>query len=62
MPKDGSDIHRFSNRKWVSVMCKVGNLEISEAYWNNSNVVRLVLTAGIVVSYPEIGDANFKHP
>ena len=30
-PKDGSDIHRFSNRKWVSTMCTVGNLWISEA-------------------------------
>ena len=24
--KDGFDIHRFSNRKWVSTMCSVGNL------------------------------------
>ena len=31
IPKDGSDIHRFSNRKWVSTMCTVGNLWISEA-------------------------------
>ena len=31
IPKDGSDIHRFSNRKWVSSMCNVGNLRISEA-------------------------------
>ena len=30
IPKDGSDIHRFSNRKWVSTMCTVGNLLISE--------------------------------
>ena len=26
IPKDGSDIHRFSNRKPVSTMCTVGNL------------------------------------
>ena len=26
LPKDGSDIHRFSNRKWVLAMCTVGNL------------------------------------
>ena len=26
MPKDGSDIHRFSNRKWVLTMCTVRNL------------------------------------
>ena len=25
-PKDGSDIHRFSNRKWVTMMCCAGNL------------------------------------
>ena len=31
IPKDGSDIHRFSNRKLVSAMCNVGNLWISEA-------------------------------
>ena len=31
IPKDGSDIHRFSNRKWVSTMCTVGNLGISGA-------------------------------
>ena len=24
--KDGFDIHRFSNRKWVLTMCTVGNL------------------------------------
>ena len=24
--KDGFDIHRFSNRKWVLTMCSVGNL------------------------------------
>ena len=24
--KDLSDIHRFSNRKWVLTMCSVGNL------------------------------------
>ena len=24
IPNDGSDIHRFSNRKWVSTMCTVG--------------------------------------
>ena len=24
--KDGFDIHRFSNRKWVLTMCIVGNL------------------------------------
>ena len=24
--KDGSDVHRFSNRKWVSSMCFDGNL------------------------------------
>ena len=30
-PKDGSDIHRFSNRKWVSGICFVGNLWISGA-------------------------------
>ena len=29
--KDGFDIHRFSNRKWVLTMCSVGNLWISEA-------------------------------
>ena len=26
MPKDESDIDGLSNRKWVSAMCKVGNL------------------------------------
>ena len=26
MLKDGSYIHRFSNRKWVLAMCSVGNL------------------------------------
>ena len=26
MPKDGFDIYRFSNRKWVLTMCSVGNL------------------------------------
>ena len=26
MPKDDSDIDGFSNRKWVSAMCKVRNL------------------------------------
>ena len=31
MPKDDSDIDGFSNRKWVSAMCKVGNLLISES-------------------------------
>ena len=31
MLKDGFDIHRFSNRKWVLTMCSVGNLWISEA-------------------------------
>ena len=31
MFKDGFDIHRFSNRKWVLAMCSVGNLWISEA-------------------------------
>ena len=31
MPKDGSDIHRFSNRKWVLIPCTVGNLWISQA-------------------------------
>ena len=25
-PKDASDIHRFSNRKWVLTMCSSGNL------------------------------------
>ena len=30
IPMDGSDIHRFSNRKWVLTMCTVGNLWISE--------------------------------
>ena len=30
IPKDGSDIHRFSNRKWVSTMWTVGNLWMSE--------------------------------
>ena len=29
--KDGFDIHRFSNRKWVLTMCSVENLWISEA-------------------------------
>ena len=29
--KDGPDIDRFSNRKWVLTMCSVGNLWISEA-------------------------------
>ena len=24
--KDGFDIHRFSNRKWILTMCSVGNL------------------------------------
>ena len=24
--KDGFDIHRFSNRKWVLTICSVGNL------------------------------------
>ena len=31
IPKDGYDIHRFPNRKWVSTMWTVGNLLISEA-------------------------------
>ena len=31
LPKDGSDIYRFSNRKCVSTMCTVGNLLMSEA-------------------------------
>ena len=26
IPKDGSDIHRFSNREWVSTRCTVGIL------------------------------------
>ena len=26
IPKDGSDIDRFSNRKWVLTMCTIGNL------------------------------------
>ena len=26
IPKDGSDIHRFLNSKWVSTMWTVGNL------------------------------------
>ena len=26
IPKDGSDIHRFSNRKWVTTMRSAGNL------------------------------------
>ena len=26
IPQDGPDIHRFSNRKWVSTMCTTGNL------------------------------------
>ena len=26
MPKDGSDIDRFSNRKWVLTMWTLGNL------------------------------------
>ena len=26
MHKDGPDIHRFSNRKWVLTMCTTGNL------------------------------------
>ena len=30
-PKDASDIHRFSNRKWISALCSVRNLYISEA-------------------------------
>ena len=30
IPKDCSDIHRFSDRKWVSTMWTVGNLWISE--------------------------------
>ena len=30
--KDGSDIHRFSNRKWVSTVGNVENLGISEAF------------------------------
>ena len=29
--KDGFDIHRFSNSKWVLTMCSHGNLWISEA-------------------------------
>ena len=29
--KDGSDINRFFNRKWVLTMCTVENLGISEA-------------------------------
>ena len=29
--KDGSDIYRYSNRKWVLTLCFVGNLWISEA-------------------------------
>ena len=29
-PKDGSDIQRFSDRKWVLTMCIAGNLWISE--------------------------------
>ena len=41
--KDGSDIHRLSNRKRVSAMCTVGNLSISGTFlnWKNSNVDRL---------------------
>ena len=31
IPKDGSDIDRFSNRKWVLTMCTIGNLYISVA-------------------------------
>ena len=29
--KDGFEIHRFSNRKWILTMCSIGNLWISEA-------------------------------
>ena len=29
--KDGFDILRFSNRKWVLTLCNVGNLWLSEA-------------------------------
>ena len=43
IPKDGSDIHRFSNRKWVSSMCFFGNLWISGPSWKFSNVVWLSL-------------------
>ena len=44
--KDGSDIHRSSNRKCISVMCKVGNQQISEPSFGihkNSPVVQLSL-------------------
>ena len=26
IPQDGSDVHRYSNSKWGSIMCTVGNL------------------------------------
>ena len=57
IPVEGSDIHRFSNTKWVLTMCTVGNLSLSGTFLSKP----LADPGGDGDTRPPLPGPNFFH-